>query len=156
MLYVTIKSTVLHVWWDQHKLYQDGYYYKVTLNDKSVAFVKNFLFDFYNLKPDTEYKVSIQICDKNKKPLPEAEPEIEYYKTIKDNINYIDITKYPYNAIGDGEFDNTEIILKAISDCKPNDVLVFPLGTYVTNNIIFNSNCVFKFENDASLISKGE
>lgn len=155
MLYVTIKSTVLHVWWDQHKLYQDGYYYKVTLNDKNVAYVKNYLFDFYNLQPETEYKVSIQICDENKKPL-FAEPEVEFYTTIKDTTSYIDITKPPYNAIGDGEFDNTEIILKAISDCKENDVLVFPMGTYVTKSIVFNSDCVFKFENDATLTSKGE
>ena len=138
MLYVTIKSTVLHVWWDQHKLYKDGYYYKVTLNDKNVAYVKNYLFDFYNLEPETEYKVSIQICDENKNPL-DAEPEIETYKTIADTINYIDITKSPYNAIGDGVFDNTEIILKAISDCQENDVLVFPMGTYLTKSIVFNS-----------------
>ena len=156
MLYVTVKTTALHVWWDKHKLYQDGYYYKVTLNDTSVAYVKNILFDFFNLQPETEYKVSIQICDKNKKPLPEAEPEIQYYKTGKNLTNYIDITKPPYNAIGDGEFDNTEIILRAISDWKPNDVLLFPMGTYVTSSIIFNSDCVFQFENDANIVSKGE
>lgn len=156
MLYVTVKTTALHVWWDKHKLYQDGYYYKVTLNDTSVAYVKNILFDFFNLQPDTEYKVSVQICDNNKNPLPETEPEIQYYRTLKNVTNFINITKPPYNAIGDGEFDNTEIILRAIGDCKPNDVLLFPMGTYVTSSIIFNSDCVFQFENDANIVSKGE
>ncbi len=154
MFYSSATQTVLHLWWNAHKLYQKGYCYKITLNDKSVVFTKKTLFDFFNLQPDTEYKVTIQLCDENKRPVAEAETEV--YRTLKDTDKFIDITKSPYYAIGDGEFDNTEILLKAINNCKENDILLIPMGTYAVKNLVINSNVRFRFENDASLVVKGD
>ena len=153
MFYSSCAQTVLHLWWTSHKLYKEGYCYKITLNDKSVVYTKKTLFDFFNLQPDTEYKVTIQLCDENKLPVADAETEV--YKTLKAVDNFIDITKAPYFAVGDGIFDNTEIILKAISDCKENDILLFPMGTYLVKGLVLNSDVKFRFENDANLVVGG-
>lgn len=67
-------------------------------------------------------------------------------------VGEIDITAFPFNAVGDGINDDTSVILSAISSSKK---LYFPDGTYlITSDININSNFIITGCN-ATLKSSG-
>jgi len=70
---------------------------------------------------------------------------------IKLNIVYSTIYNIrDYGALGDGNTDDTQSILKAISKCLINgSVLYIPSGTYVTrSSLIFKTNKQFTIIGD--------
>ena len=71
----------------------------------------------------------------------------EFPQRLKDNLSnhpwedgFLDITKQPYNAKGDGITDDTDSIQKAIDDAYASNLIVyFPEGEYlVSKQLVLN------------------
>lgn len=63
----------------------------------------------------------------------------------------IDVTKAPYNAIGDGKALNTNALQKALDDCDENSFVYFPEGTFLTGALNVHSNSEIYLEEGALL-----
>lgn len=71
----------------------------------------------------------------------------KFPQRLKDNLSshpwqdgFLDITKQPYNAKGDGKTDDSDAIQKAIDDAYASNLIVyFPEGTYlVSKQLVLN------------------
>lgn len=71
-------------------------------------------------------------------------------KTLKAKRR-IDVTRPPYNAVGDGETLNTEAIQKAFMDCGADECVYFPEGIYMTGALTGHSDMEIYLEKGAVL-----
>jgi hypothetical protein len=51
-------------------------------------------------------------------------------------LGFVDVTKAPYFAKGDGKTDDTAAIQRAIEDTVAKEILYFPAGTYLVSNTL--------------------
>ncbi|MBQ6589857.1 MAG: glycoside hydrolase family 28 protein [Butyrivibrio sp.] len=64
---------------------------------------------------------------------------------------HIDVTKAPYNAIGDGETLNTVALQDALDACDDKSIVYFPAGTYLTGALNVHSGTEIYLEEGALL-----
>lgn len=63
----------------------------------------------------------------------------------------LDVTKAPYNAVGNGKAMDTQAIQKAVDDCNMGDVVYLPAGIYRTGALRLHSNMELYLEEGATL-----
>lgn len=68
----------------------------------------------------------------------------------------IDITEYPYGAVGDGVKLNTECIQRAIDDCGEGEAVYVPGGTFLTGALRLHSDMEVYLEEGAVLQGTAE
>lgn len=68
----------------------------------------------------------------------------------------INITAYPYAAVGDGAELNTERIQKAIDDCREGETVYIPAGTFLTGALRLHSDMELYLEEGAVLQGTAE
>ena len=151
MVYVARRETVLCLWWDPRCEYKEGYKYKVTVDDKYVVYTKEVFYDFQPLESGKEYNFTVQLVDENKNVVGKTE---NYTCSTLPSREKIDVTKPPYNAIGDGVTDNTEIFKKALEDCGDTKYLYVPFGVFLCENITLNGNYKFVLGAGATIVNK--
>ncbi len=90
----------------------------------------------FTLRNISEKSVNIEIFTDDKKE------NLFYADTfvLPEKPRFIDITKAPYNAVGDGVTLNTKAIQAAIGDCGEGECVYFPAGTYLTGALNLHSN----------------
>lgn len=119
--------------------------YLVLLDGKQVCEAKQTFCRIKNLTPNTEYKIEIIINESERKLLAECVCFTEQQKEV------IDITKAPYNAIGDGVTINTKAIQKALDDCDGAKKVVIPEGVYLCGGLKLKSDVELYLEDGAVL-----
>ena len=141
MLNYVVFDNQIKVWWDYIKLQKDKVY-SVFLDGKKLDEIKETNFSFKNLKPNTSYKIAIQIGD-----------EIVGKDIVKTNKRKkrINVTKAPYNAVGDGKTLNTASIQKAIDDCKEGECVFIPKGVYLSGALFLHSDMELLLDKKAVL-----
>ncbi len=75
---------------------------------------------------------------------------------LSDKPKFIDISKAPYNAVGDGNTINTEAIQHAIDDCGANECVYIPKGEYMTGALTLHSNMEIYIEKGGVLSGSAE
>ena len=148
MIYAAIYEDELRLWWDKRKGFQEGCIYKVTIDGTRCAFTKNVYYDFKNLEAGREYLYTVELLDKEGNPIGKSESRAVKtlpYKARKD------VTQPPYNAVGDGVTDNTEIIQRAFDECTAEEYVYFPLGVYVCGAVNFAGDIKIRFDSGAKL-----
>lgn len=122
-------------WWDReefskqannYKLYLDGVYHGET--DKTH-------YTFADLNAERAYHVCIETYVKD-----ELATKKDYAFQTKKAKNRIDVTKAPYNAVGDGQTVNTAAIQKALDDCTENDCVYIPKGEFLSGALNVRSD----------------
>lgn len=141
MLNFVLFDNQIKVWWNYTSL-TESQNYQVFLNDSLVATVKSTNYSFKNLSPNTQYKVKVILSG-------EIIGESEVF--TKPEKEKIDITKPPYNAVGDGKILNTRNIQKAIDNCKENQCVYFPKGTFLSGALFLHSNMEILLDDNATL-----
>ena len=151
MVYLVSKYDVLCLWWDKRSEYRDGYKYKITVDDTSVVYTTQVYYDFKCVEPGTTHTFKVQLVDENNQIVGKAET---YTGSTWPKKTKIDITKEPYNAIGDGVFDNTEIFKRALDECSPDKYIFVPFGTYVCGKITVSGNKKLELSAGAIICNK--
>lgn len=103
-----------------------------------------------NLQANTEYEilvkgiyqVDVALIEDGSKSV-QIEKEIKQQTITMHTFNrsvVIDITKAPYNAVGDGKTLNTKAIQSAIDDCPKDGCVMIPSGTFMTGALRLHSD----------------
>ncbi len=151
MIYACCYDNEIRLWWDERVDIKPGMKYCVLVNDTSVIYTDKVYYNFKNLQAEKKYKFEVMLVDENKNKVGESEI---FYASTKCSKELVDISKPPYNAIGDGKTDNTLAIKKALADCSDNKIIYFPFGVYLCEDFSFSGSACFKFDAGATLCTK--
>lgn len=110
--------------------------YNIFLNGNKVATTDRTHYTFDDLTPETTYEIGAGVvCDGE---------VVKTFDTIscttKEVAKRIDVTKPPYNAVGDGKTLNTLALQKALDDCKEGECVYIPEGDYMTGSLRLHSD----------------
>ena len=120
-------------------------YYSVVLNGENICTTDKTFCRIKNLAADTQYRIEIVSADNEKIVLDQITCVTEKAKEI------IDVTKAPYNAVGDGVTLNTKAIQMALDACDRTKKVVIPKGIYLCGGLKLKSNVELYLEDDAVL-----
>ena len=137
------KKIVLY--WDLPENFIEGNKYVVSIDGNIIGETEKCHFKVNNLKPDAEYKFLVEMIGENSSIIGKI-----ICATQKEKEK-IDITKPPYNAVGDGKTLNTERIQAAINDCKENQCVYIPKGDFLTGSLFLHSDMELYIEKDGIL-----
>ncbi len=131
------------LWWEytDHKGVNS---YNCRLDGNYYATLSSTHITFDALQPDTEYNIEI-IADNGGSVFCEA-------VRTRCTKKRIDITKAPYNAIGDGKTLNTSAIQMAFDDCGEGELVYIPEGTFLTGALRMHSHFELYIEKGATLL----
>ncbi len=147
MLNAIVFNDEITLYWDRAKNCVKGDKYKVEINGETFYAIKTH-YELYNLESQKEFSVKVTLInDKGEEKEFVGE---EKYVTTK-NKNKIDVTKPPYNAVGDGKTFNREALQKAFDDCTENDYIYIPKGVYLTGGLKLHSNSELYVEKGATI-----
>lgn len=138
-------SVVLY--WDLPENYEAGDNYIVYKNGEIAGETEKCHFEVEKLSPETEYSFKVVMKKNNGEPTEIGETTS---KTLKEKRR-IDISKAPYNALGDGKTLNTESIQRAIDNCKEDECVYIPSGDFMTGALRLHSDMELYLEKDAIL-----
>lgn len=129
-------------------------YYEMFLNGICQGKTNKTYYSFEGLEAAVLYSISINwIAEKkNDASLTVAEFNVETGPGKKR----LDVTKAPYNAVGDGNVLNTKAIQQAIDDCGTNEIVYFPAGIYLTGALKLHSDMELYLEENCILQGTAE
>ena len=111
--------------------------YDIYLNDVLYAsgITKN-VYSIFNLKPDTDYKISIN----------------DYSLEVKTDYEYVCLNVLDFGAKGDGVNNDTNFIQACINACPKDSRVYIPAGKYYTGPLFLRDNITIELHKDAHLI----
>ncbi len=130
------------VFWYRACTLENTQSYEVYLNGEKVGEVKKTHFEFFSLTPDTEYCIRVVL---------NGFFDYEQSFVTKKAPISIDVTKAPYNAVGDGKTLNTKALQRAIDDCGCNARVYIPEGVYLTGALKLHSDMELYIEKGATV-----
>ena len=134
------------LYWDKEWELQSSPRYRVYVNGKEVATTEKTHFTLYQLTPRTTYEIEIvRMVDDVQTVL------FSEKVTTETARKYIDVTKPPYNAVGDGKTVNTAALQRAIDDCKAGETVYIPVGVYLSGALKMHSDMELYVAKDAIL-----
>ena len=123
---------------------KDFAYYRVFVNDEPVAETGNLSYTLRNLEAKKEYSLSVAAMDKSGHEICKKTVKL----CTKDApTKIIDVTKAPYNAVGDGILIETDAIQRAIDDCPAGGEVVLPEGyVFISGALFLKSDMTFRVD----------
>ncbi len=134
----------IKIWWNYTRL-EDGYSYRVIKDGEEFNTIQTH-YAFKDLEAEKTYSFEVYLVGDDGNVIKEVGKA--EFTTLKSK-NTIDVTKPPYNAVGDGVTLNTKAIQKAIDDCTENDKVYFPDGTYLTGGLMLHSDVELRLSEGA-------
>ena len=101
------------------------------------------------LETETEYIFQVEAVDKGEK-LSYLLPQSCRVRTGKKKER-LDVTKPPYNAVGNGAVMDTRALQQAIDDCGEGQAVYLPAGVYLTGALRLHSDMELYLEENAVL-----
>ncbi len=135
MINAVIFDDEIKIWWEYHRLKKHERF-RVE-KDGEIFFTNKSHYNFKGLEEEKNYSFKVTIVDRDEK---QVEKIGEFACTTKKGKRSIDVTKPPYNAVGDGETLNTQAIQAALDDCKEDEKVYIPDGIYLTGALNVKSN----------------
>ncbi len=132
-----INSIITHsdimVWWDFFDKKEDKESYFVYLNGEEILTTDKTHFTLRDVK---EKNSTVEIYSG------EGKKNLFFKKdfVLEDAPKIIDVTKPPYNAVGDGKALNTKALQAAIDDCGVGECVYIPEGVFITGALRLHSN----------------
>ncbi len=129
-------SNKIVVYWDLPDNFVRGSRYEVALAGKVLGECETCHMHVDSLAPSTDYTVSVAMIT------PSGERfELGTLSCTTEGIRKrIDVSKPPYNAVGDGVTLNTERLQRAIDDCGVGECVYVPAGDYMTGSLFLHSD----------------
>lgn len=146
---VTEDSIILY--WDRPRDINGCHRYEIALDGKALGSTERTHYELEGLQADTAYTIAIGLVQ-------QKEDGTEGYMafrqlTLRTGIpkRRLDVTKTPYNALGDGRTMNTKALQQAIDACGEGDAVYLPKGVYLTGALRLHSNMELYLEEGAVL-----
>lgn len=130
MEFIATEDTVT-VYWERTQKMETGEFFHVFLDGRETACTEKTHVTLTGLLPEHSYTIRAEGGSWESKYLP--------VKTLKKKRR-IDITGYPYEAVGDGVKLNTESIQRAIGDCGKGEAVYVPEGVFLTGALRLHSD----------------
>lgn len=124
------------LYWDLPENYKKGDKFEICCGGKKVGETEKCHLKIENLESGKEYDFSVSEIGEIK-----AKTELPKKR--------IDISKPPYNAVGDGKTLNTKAIQKAIDDCGFGECVYIPEGDFMTGSLFLHSDMELYLEKGA-------
>ncbi len=148
MVYAVQYYDEIRLWWDPRNDKKEGMHYRVYVDGKACVYTDYVYYNFKNMAAGKEYEFEVQLVDERKNLVGKT----EFYRVSTFPAREtVDITKPPYNAVGDAVTDNTEVIRRALADCKEGKILYFPMGVYLCEKVSFTGDLHVRFDAGAVL-----
>lgn len=145
MLNQVVFEDEITIWWDKEWETEGSSIYQVFCNGKQVCKTEKTYCSLKGLSSETPY----QICVERIEPTKGAVGKI-CIVTGKAK-HRIDVTKAPYNAIGDGKTLNTHALQRAFDDCGENECVYIPEGIFLSGALNMHSDMELYLEKGAVL-----
>lgn len=114
--------------------------FSVYLDDKLYGKYDKNIFTIFNLKPDTEYKLTVSYSE---------EVSDISFKTKYERA-FLDVRKF--GAKGDSKTNCTAFLQASLSSCPENATVYIPKGVYLTGPLFIPSNITLYLDKDAVLL----
>lgn len=147
MLFFIANETDVTLYWDKPESFKGDSFYRVFLNGAEVGTCEKTHFTVGNLLPEQEYEFKAEMVSEDKKV--EEIGRVSVLTIAKRKR--IDVSKAPYNAVGDGKTMNTAAIQQAIDDCKAGECVYIPEGDFMTGALRLHSDMELYIEKDGIL-----
>lgn len=122
--------------------------YQIFLDGEKVADTTKTHVRIEGLRPDRNYMIFVEVCDEDGKLY--GISVVQRIKTGREK-QCLDVTKPPYNAVGDGKTMNTAALQGAIDDCGREQRVYLPKGIYLTGSLRLHSHMELYLEEGAVL-----
>ena len=132
---IVFEDTVV-LYWDRDKDFIEGCQYCISYA-KKIVYTKKTHYTIEGLANEKSLKITVSIVNENNEVIKEYESETVYLPAAKEKL---DISKHPYNAVGDGKTLNTAALQRALDDCEPNQMVYIPQGTFLTGALNIHSD----------------
>lgn len=146
MLKSIIFSDEITIWWTKDEFLKKADEYKVYLNGEYCGNTQKTHYTFLNLKVKQAYQVCVEAYLSG-----ELKTIKNYEFETKQAKKRLDVTKPPYNAVGDGKTLNTKALQKALKDCQANEYIYFPAGKFLSGALTVYSDTEIYLEEGAVL-----
>lgn len=133
----------MYIYFERSVSLKEQDFYEIVLSSGQCVQTRKTNVSFKDLNEDTRYEVSLFLCKNGYKTLLDQ----AVFKT-KSFKQWLDITKAPYWAIGDGNTVNTKALQKAIDEANGR-VVYIPNGTYLTGALKLHSGTELYLEKEA-------
>lgn len=133
------------VWWDLEE-FKNAKEYELYLNGAYHGKTSKTHYSFLGLEEKRAYQVRVEACIDESDSL-----SWEYQIKTKKSKKRLDVTKAPYNAVGDGETLNTLSLQKALDDCSQNEYVYIPKGNYLSGALDVRSDTEIYIDEGAIL-----
>ncbi len=120
--------------------------YVVYVNGEAVMETKCVITSLFDLKPETEYNVSVEKKDGTQAA------ELSFVTAYE----FVTLNVRDFGAAGDGIADDTRFIQAAICACPKDGRVLIPQGTYRITSIFLKSNLRLELAEGAELIAETE
>lgn len=147
MIYQVLFDDELVVYWDRPQECEKGYKYRVSYNGERV-YVNSTHFELCGLSPESTVSMNVALVDANGEWIADVGETVCKLPKAKKRI---DVSKPPYNAVGDGKTLQTAIIQKAFDDCQADECVYFPKGVYLTGALNVHSDSEIYLDENAVL-----
>ena len=134
------------LWWTKDEWDTYANHYKLYLDGSYCGETKKTHYSFIGLSPKRTYQICLEAYIDEK-----LIGKRRLSLTTKPAKKPIDVSKPPYNAVGDGKTLNTQALQKALDDCTVNDFVCFPAGIYLSGALDIHSDTEIYFEDGACL-----
>lgn len=142
-------DTEAEVFWDLPEDADSHSTYSIILNGDTIGTTNKTHYSLTNLTPESVYKLEVihklsadsdrsTFSSSNNFGTSESLGEINI--CTSPSKKKIDVTKSPYNAIGDGVTLNTAALQKALDDCGKDSYVYIPEGTFLTGALNVHSD----------------
>lgn len=122
------------IYWDLPDNYVEGNTYTVTMNGAEIGKTAKCHLSVEELAPETEYVFAVEMAGETFCKIGEEKFSTESVR------KFIDVTKPPYNAVGDGKTLNTKSLQAAINDCGKGERVYIPAGDFMTGSLFLHSD----------------
>lgn len=146
MEFIATEDTIT-VYWERTQKMETGEYFHIFLDGRETACTRKTHYTLTGLLSEHSYTIRAEGGGWKSEDLS--------VKTLKKKRR-IDITGYPYEAVGDGVKLNTESIQRAIDDCGEGEAVYVPRGVFLTGALRLHSDMELYLEEGAVLQGTAE
>ena len=143
--YITTNDSIT-LFWEKPENLPKEFVYRIFCEGKQSGKTKKTHYTLHGLSAETEYQIEVGLYEQD--DCLSSEKIKVSTAAVK---TFIDITKAPYFAVGDGQTMNTEAIQRAIDDCKETEAVYIPAGIFMTGALRLHSDMELYLEKDAVL-----